>query len=55
MKDELNWRNVWEKMQKQRMRPLKITFDPKFKENFAQATKERDDENKKSLPYLIIF
>jgi len=25
---ELNWQEVWEGMQKQRMRPLKITFEP---------------------------
>jgi hypothetical protein len=27
---ELNWREVREGMQKQRMRPLKITFDSEF-------------------------
>ena len=37
---ELNWREVWEEMQKQRMRPLKITFDPKFRAKFAEDYSE---------------
>ena len=36
MKDKLNWREVWEAMRKQRMRPLKITFDPEFRAKFAE-------------------
>jgi len=31
MGKELNWREVWEEKQKQRMKPLKITFDPEFR------------------------
>ena len=38
---ELNWREVWEEMQKQRMRPLKITFDPEFRAKFAEDYFER--------------
>ena len=37
---ELNWREVWGEMQKQRMRPLKITFDPEFRAKFADDYSE---------------
>jgi len=36
MGKELNWREVWEEKQKQRMKPLKITFDPEFRAKFAE-------------------
>jgi ubiquinone/menaquinone biosynthesis C-methylase UbiE len=33
---ELNWREVWEEMRKQRMRPLRIGYDPEFRAKFAE-------------------
>ena len=39
-KNALNWREVFEEMQKQRMRPLKITFDPEFQAKFAEDYSE---------------
>ena len=48
MEKELNWREVFEETQKQRMRPLKITFDPefgaKFAEDYSQQAKYNDYE-----------
>jgi SAM-dependent methyltransferase len=38
---EPNWREVWEEMQKQRMRPLKIGYDPKFRAKFAEDYSEQ--------------
>lgn len=32
----MNWKEVWGEMQKQKMRPLKITFDPEFRAKFAE-------------------
>ena len=32
---ELNWKEVWEEMQKQRMRPLKIVYEREFRAKFA--------------------
>lgn len=32
---ELNWREVWEEKQKQRMKPLKIGYDQEFRAKFA--------------------
>ena len=40
MKNDLDWREVWEEMQKQRMKPLKITFDPEFRDKFAEDYSE---------------
>ena len=34
--EELNWREIWEEKQKQRMRPLKITYDKDFSAKFAE-------------------
>lgn len=38
--EELEWREVWEKMQQQRMRPLKIVYDPEFRSKFAEDYSE---------------
>jgi 2-polyprenyl-3-methyl-5-hydroxy-6-metoxy-1,4-benzoquinol methylase len=37
---ELNWREVWEEQQKQRMRPLKIVYDLEFRAKFADDYSE---------------
>jgi ubiquinone/menaquinone biosynthesis C-methylase UbiE len=37
---ELNWREVWEEMRKQRMRPLRIGYDPEFRAKFAEDYSE---------------
>jgi len=42
---ELNWREVWEEMQKQRMRPLKIGYDPEFRAKFAEDLSEMAKSN----------
>jgi len=39
-KYNLNWKNVWKEMQYQRMRPVKIEFDPAFREKFAKDYSE---------------
>jgi SAM-dependent methyltransferase len=38
--EELNWKEVRKEMQKQRMIPLKITFDPEFRTKFAEDLSE---------------
>ena len=38
--NELNWREVWEEIQKQKMRPLKIEYDPEFRAKFADDYSE---------------
>ncbi|MCK4735451.1 MAG: class I SAM-dependent methyltransferase [Methanophagales archaeon] len=43
--EELNWKAVWEEMQKQRMKPLKITFDPEFRTKFADDYSEQAKYN----------
>jgi 2-polyprenyl-3-methyl-5-hydroxy-6-metoxy-1,4-benzoquinol methylase len=37
---ELIWREVWEEMRKQRMRPLRIGYDPEFRAKFAEDLSE---------------
>ncbi len=41
----LNWKSVWREMRGQRMRPVKIKFDPAFKEKFAKNYSERAESN----------
>ena len=36
----MNWREVWEEMRKQRMRPLRIGYDPEFRAKFAEDYSE---------------
>ena len=43
--EELNWKEVWEEKQKQRMKPLKITFDPEFRAKFADDYSEQAKYN----------
>ena len=33
---ELNWREVWEENQKQRIKPLKIVYEEDFRAKFAE-------------------
>ncbi|NAS89442.1 class I SAM-dependent methyltransferase [ANME-1 cluster archaeon AG-394-G21] len=42
---ELNWKAIWEEKQKQRMKPLKITFDPEFRAKFADDYSEQAKYN----------
>ena len=37
---ELNWGEVWDEMQKQRMKLLKIRYDPEFRAKFAEDLSE---------------
>ena len=43
--EELNWREIWEEKQKQRMRPLKITYDKDFRAKFAEDYSEQAKYN----------
>ena len=43
--NELNWREAWEEKQKQRMKPLKITFDPEFGAKFSEDYSEQAKYN----------
>ena len=36
MGKQLNWKEIWEEMQKQRMKPLEITFDHEFRAKFSE-------------------
>ena len=42
---ELSWKAIWEEKQKQRMKPLKITFDPEFRAKFADDYSEQAKYN----------
>ena len=42
---ELNWKEIWEEKQKQRMRPLKIVYDPEFRAKFADDYSEQAKYN----------
>jgi len=37
---ELNWKEVWEEKQKQRMKPVRVGYDPKFQAKFAEDYSE---------------
>ena len=43
--EELNWREIWEEKQKQRMRPLKIAYDKDFRAKFAEDYSEQAKYN----------
>ncbi len=43
--EELNWKEVWEEMQKQRMKTLKIAFDLEFRTKFADDYSEQAKYN----------
>ena len=43
--EELNGKEVWEEMQKQRMKPLKIRYDPEFRAKFADDYSEQAKYN----------
>ena len=37
---ELNWKEVWEEKQKQRMKPVRVGYDPEFQAKFAEDYSE---------------
>ena len=41
----MNWKEIWEEKQKQRMRPLRIGYDPEFRAKFADDYSEQSKYN----------
>jgi len=41
----MNWKEIWEEKQKQRMRPLRIGYDPEFRAKFADDYSEQAKYN----------
>jgi len=42
---ELNWEEIWEYKRKQRMKPMRITYDPMFRAKFADDYPEQAKYN----------
>ncbi len=45
MKTELNWEEIWEYKRKQRMKPMRITYDTMFRAKFAEDFSEQAKYN----------